>query len=549
LLIQLFCFQFLLTGCSGRIPGRDEGTGGDGAGAGGVGGSDAWPDDTVCTPSSTRLVQLTPEQYRASVAQLFPGVDVKLATLDATFSRTGVFSHDANGLRMTTPAIESLLSSAKAIAHSAVASPSFRYPCLKLATVADACLSKTLDDLLPRAFRRVVTADDRERHVAFFKARATAEGAPAAAERLLQVILMAPEFNFRTEGRTVSPTQKLDAHELASAVAFLLTDAPPDPALVAAADDGSLASTGTLREHVMRLLNSKTLSVGVKRMFRELFRQDLVLQTPKDATLFRSFDEPLRNSMVAESEGLIDFALWESDNGIESLIASPRAWVDAKLATYYGMVDTPSANGREWLDLPPERAGLFTQGSLMATLASAKNSNAVQRGNFIRKMVLCGDVPAPPKDLMVVPVQDDGRSTMRERLAQHSSDTQCATCHSLMDPMGLSFEIFDAAGAYRTSQNGKPIDGSAAILDSQSSNGEFASAAEMMQSLARGSEAVACFAQHMEAFVQAGIVTDNCGERVLAGGKSAKSGDLLGMFADALTATVFTNRRNEELSP
>src|SRR5262249_13117244 len=34
----------------------------------------------------------------------------------------------------------------------------------------------------------------------------------------------------------------------------------------------------------------------------------------------------------------------------------------------------------------------------------------------------------------------------------------CAACHALMDPIGLGLDNFDSVGAYRTMENGAPID-------------------------------------------------------------------------------------------
>src|SRR5690606_2491596 len=48
--------------------------------------------------------------------------------------------------------------------------------------------------------------------------------------------------------------------------------------------------------------------------------------------------------------------------------------------------------------------------------------------------------------------------TVRERLLAHSTDATCAGCHKIMDPIGLALENFDAAGGYRTTENGAPID-------------------------------------------------------------------------------------------
>jgi len=43
---------------------------------------------------------------------------------------------------------------------------------------------------------------------------------------------------------------------------------------------------------------------------------------------------------------------------------------------------------------------------------------------------------------------------INERMEQHRANPQCAGCHRLMDPIGLSFEHFDATGRWRTRNEG-----------------------------------------------------------------------------------------------
>ena len=40
--------------------------------------------------------------------------------------------------------------------------------------------------------------------------------------------------------------------------------------------------------------------------------------------------------------------------------------------------------------------------------------------------------------------------TIRERLAQHRKQPVCASCHSVIDPLGFALEHFDAIGGWRT---------------------------------------------------------------------------------------------------
>jgi Protein of unknown function (DUF1585)/Protein of unknown function (DUF1588) len=54
---------------------------------------------------------------------------------------------------------------------------------------------------------------------------------------------------------------------------------------------------------------------------------------------------------------------------------------------------------------------------------------------------------------------------VRERLAEHRSNAACASCHSLMDPIGFSLENFDAVGRWRTLEEGKPVDATGGFSD------------------------------------------------------------------------------------
>jgi hypothetical protein len=50
-------------------------------------------------------------------------------------------------------------------------------------------------------------------------------------------------------------------------------------------------------------------------------------------------------------------------------------------------------------------------------------------------------------------------------MEQHRANPVCAACHKVMDPMGLALENFDAVGAWRTDDNGQPVDASGQLTD------------------------------------------------------------------------------------
>jgi hypothetical protein len=107
------------------------------------------------------------------------------------------------------------------------------------------------------------------------------------------------------------------------------------------------------------------------------------------------------------------------------------------------------------------RAGILAQASFVAVNSPSGRTSPTVRGKAFRLYFLCQTVPPPPPNIDFSFVQDTTNpnfKTVRERLTAHRANPTCAGCHRLTDPVGLAFENFDASGAYRTTENGAPID-------------------------------------------------------------------------------------------
>ncbi|HEV3140085.1 MAG TPA: DUF1585 domain-containing protein, partial [Vicinamibacterales bacterium] len=84
--------------------------------------------------------------------------------------------------------------------------------------------------------------------------------------------------------------------------------------------------------------------------------------------------------------------------------------------------------------------------------------------------------PPPPPNVPALDestkAEHDGkRLSTRERMEQHRKDPNCASCHRVIDPLGLALENFDVTGAWRIKDNEVPVDSIGDLYDGTKMNG------------------------------------------------------------------------------
>ena len=96
-----------------------------------------------------------------------------------------------------------------------------------------------------------------------------------------------------------------------------------------------------------------------------------------------------------------------------------------------------------------------------------------KRGQFMLDNIL--GMPVPPATRLDIPALEasekafsDHDPTFREVLEVHRNSPLCSSCHSRMDPLGLSLENFNALGMYREKERGQPINASGKLLTGES---------------------------------------------------------------------------------
>ncbi len=164
---------------------------------------------------------------------------------------------------------------------------------------------------------------------------------------------------------------------------------------------------------------------------------------------------------------LVEDLIFGSTKDIRGLFSSSFTYVNQELARLYTLNESVPAGEFAKINWPSNspRAGVLTSAGFLALNSHSNVTSPTLRGRFIRQFLMCQDIaPPPPGVTTTLPEPTNEKQTLRQRLETlHLAEDQCAGCHSLMDPLGFGFENFDAVGAYRTTDNGLPVDSSGTI--------------------------------------------------------------------------------------
>lgn len=334
-----------------------------------------------------------------------------------------------------------------------------------------ACARAILRRLASRAFRRPVADEDVDTLMGFYEDGYELRGFEAGIQYALARVLVDPRFVFRFESEPEDAPEgtvyQIGDLELASRLSFFLWSSIPDDELREAAAAGRLSDPDELERQTRRMLADPRADALVDNFAGQwlLLRQ---LETVNPGT--REFDGNLRRSFQRETEMLFE-AVMREDRSIVDLLDADFTFVDERLARHYGMPNIRGSRFRRVAIQDEARRGLLGHGSVLTVTSAGNRTSPVRRGKWVLENLLGATVPLPPPDVDTTLEGDDGSSTvaqstsLRQRLERHRANPSCASCHSIMDPVGFALENFDLIGQWRDADGGTPVNASGRLVD------------------------------------------------------------------------------------
>ncbi|MEM6989930.1 MAG: DUF1592 domain-containing protein, partial [Myxococcota bacterium] len=435
-------------------PGTDDGTDGGDDGVDDDGGSDGTDDGEPVDPDlpehcvglapsvgPTPLRRLTRDEYNNVVADLL-GDTTRPADAFAGDEAVGGFA--ANSVAPVSEGQATVfLDAAETLAATAVAEQLDGWlPCDH---AESSCTEPFIVDLARRAFRRPLTTEESAALTQLYRESRDAWGADKGIEMALTAVLSSPQFLYHLEVGLTDAAEAdavpLTAFEIAARLSFYLWGSIPDDELFAAAEADALSTADEIEAQARRMLADPRASKTIDTFHRQWLELDAIDERPKDPDAFPEWSPALAAAMRDETLAFTHHVMVDGDAHLSTLLGASYTFADDSVAAIYGVPPSTRADGRVELG-PNERSGILTHPSFLAGRAHELDPSWVLRGKFVRNQLMCQTLPPPPDDADFTEPNDPDRLT----------DPQCASCHTLLDPVGQGFDGYDAIGRFTGQQ-------------------------------------------------------------------------------------------------
>jgi hypothetical protein len=508
---------------------------------------------TPCTagnpPATTRLLRLTHTQYDNTVRALTgldvrPSVDFPVDQNQAGFDR-GVDLQAGDVLG------KAYRAAAESVAAAVVGNTTAFNKVVGCDPAAgNSCRDSFIATFGRRVFRRPLTDAEKAPLAALFPQGATlidgtADAFHKGVQIVLEAMLQSPNFIYRPElsAQASGGLIPLNNYEMASRLSYFIANGPPDDALLDAAAAGQLATADGVATQAQRLIATDAAKETVRDFHHQWLVMDAYANKLTKDSKYPTVTPDLAPVLAQETERFIAEVTFTQGKGWQSLLTAPFTFVNSTTAPLYGVSGSfGSTLTRVDLD-PAKRAGLFTQLGFLATHAYSNQSSPIHRGAYIQRSVLCATIPDPPPNIPELPPLMATQTT-RQQVDMHTAPDECAGCHhGFINPVGFGFENYDAAGVYRTTENGVTIDASGTLAGTAAKTA-FTDGVSESAALATSPEAQRCYsATWMRyAFGRAESTAEMCAIQVLGARLQDDNYKVTDLMVDITRTTAFMYR-------
>ena len=298
------------------------------------------------------------------------------------------------------------------------------------------------------AYRRPLTDEQKADLAAIYAGGVAPE---VAAKRAFIFTLSNPAFLYPGIGAQ-------DDYAVASRLALTLWDSVPDAPLLQAAAAGQLKTEAQVRQQAQRMMKNPRAKAKLRDFLHDWLHVEEGAEIAKDQKEYPGFDQgvvmDLRTSLDLFAESIV----WSEQSDYRQLLLGDTILMNDRLAKFYGQKIEAGAGFQPVKMDAADRAGVLTHPYVLATFSYTKSTSPIHRGVFLTRNILGRMLKPPPMAIAFMDDKFDPSFTMREKVTELTSKPACMSCHVTINPLGFSFERFDAVGRMRATDNKKPVD-------------------------------------------------------------------------------------------
>jgi mono/diheme cytochrome c family protein len=300
---------------------------------------------------------------------------------------------------------------------------------------------------------------------------------------IVSAALASPRFIFvHNETDQASPNQA--SFNLATRLSLFLWSSIPDDELLELAGKGRLHEIAVLNEQVDRMLNHRRVKNFCDSFAPQWLKLNNVVSASPNFKAHREYyfggDDKIsyKRGMHMMLEPLLNFeTVFIENRPISDLVDSDftyrshllSEWYQGRAATYGINVNLRDIEFTRTPLNDRKYGGVITTGAVMVMTSSPFRSLPITRGAWVSSVIFNDPPEPPPDDIPNLKADDETLQreglTVRQKLKQHSSDTQCAGCHKKIDPLGFVLENYDLLGRWRDDyRTGLKVDASGTLF-------------------------------------------------------------------------------------
>ena len=304
--------------------------------------------------------------------------------------------------------------------------------------------AQILKPIAQRAWRRPVRDGELDDILALVRSTAESLGEIEALKEGIVAVLVSPAFLIlNSEDRGADD-------RFAAKLSYFLHSSLPDEELRNSVKGDGYESFETVRSAIQEKFAQSEADDFLRAFpFAWLELNDINFMAP-DPDLYRFYHRKRLSEDMIEEVMQFFRHMVESNLPIPEFISADYSFINADLAQIYQIDEVPQdSKFRKHTFTDGRRGGLLGMSAFLTATADSLATSPIHRAVYVMENFM-GIHPTPPPPNLEINEPDVRQAkTIKEILAAHTSDPNCASCHESIDPWGYAFESFDPTGAWR----------------------------------------------------------------------------------------------------